>query len=403
MADVADAVSPHITAIQEQTLGTGHAVLSARGALGDLDGDVMTLLGADPIIRPETLQRMIDRRRAADNPAVVALGFRPHEPGAYGRLIGGTGDTLDAIVEAKEATPVQLAVPLCNSGVFVIDGTILWSLLDRISNDNAKGEYYLTDIVEIARQDGRTCALVEGDADELIGVDSRAGLADAEALVQIQLRQNAMENGATLVAPKTVMFNFDTQLGRDVVIEPHAVFGPGVHVHDNVRIRAFSHLEGCTVASGAIIGPYARLRPGADIGEDVHIGNFVEIKNASMGPGAKANHLSYIGDASVGARTNIGAGTITANYDGFNKHRTTIGDDASIGSNVVLVAPVTVGDGANVGPAAPLPPRWKLTPWRLPGQNAAPFADGRPSSVPGIKKTTRGDQSCVWHRWNYRQ
>jgi bifunctional UDP-N-acetylglucosamine pyrophosphorylase / glucosamine-1-phosphate N-acetyltransferase len=349
MADVADAVSPHSTAKQFPALGTGHAVLSARETLGELGGDVMTLFGADPLISPETLQRMIDRRRAADNPAVVALGFRPEEAGLYGRLIAGDGDTLDAIVEARECTPEQLNVPLCNSGVFVIDGSILWSLLERVTDDNAKGEFYLTDIVAIARADGRVCALVEGDADELIGVDSRADLAVAEALLQSNLRKQAMDNGATLIDPDSVVFNFDTTLGRDVIVEPNVVFGPGVDIHDNVRIRAFSHLEGCIVSSGAIVGPYARLRPGANIGEDVHIGNFVEIKNATMGPGAKANHLSYIGDSTVGAKTNIGAGTITANYDGFNKHRTDIGEGVSIGSNVVLVAPVSVGDGANVG------------------------------------------------------
>lgn len=354
MPEVAASVGPHVTAIQEIPRGTGHAVLSAKGTLddlggGELDGDVLTLFGADPLVTPETLQRMIDRRREADNPAVVALGFRPDDAGAYGRLITADDGTLTSIVEAKEATPEQLAVPLCNSGAFVIDGSILWSLLERVTNNNAKGEFYLTDIVEIARRDGRVCALVEGDPDELIGVDSRADLAEAEGLVQTQLRKQAMDDGATLTAPETVVFNFDTVLGRDVVIEPHVVFGPGVQVHDNVRIRAFSHLEGCEIASGAIVGPYARLRPGARIGEDVHIGNFVEIKNSTMGPGAKANHLTYIGDTDIGAKTNVGAGTITANYDGFNKHRTTIGAGASIGSNVVLVAPVTVGDGANVG------------------------------------------------------
>ena len=349
MNEVADAVAPHMTAIQEPARGTGHAVLSAKGTSGDLDGDVMNLLGADPLISPETLQRMIDRRQSPDNPAVVALGFRPDDAGMYGRLITSDGDTLDAIVEAKEATPEQLAVPLCNSGVFVIDGSVLWSLLERVTDNNAKGEFYLTDIVEIARADGRVCAVVEGDADELIGVDSRRDLAEAEAYLQSNLRQQAMDNGATLIAPETVWFAYDTKLGRDVIVEPNVFFAPGVTVGDHVRIRANSHLEGCTVSNGAIIGPYARLRPGADIGEDVHIGNFVEIKNATMGPGAKANHLTYIGDATVGAKSNIGAGTITANYDGFNKHRTTIGDGVSIGSNVVMVAPVTVGDGANVG------------------------------------------------------
>ncbi len=349
MNDVAATVAPHETAVQNDPLGTGHAVLSAKQTLGDLEGDVLVLFGADPLITPDTIRAMISRRQQDDDPTVVVLGFQPEDNTNYGRLIQAADGTLVAIVEEKEATPAQKAVRMCNAGTMAIDGRKIWSLLERVTDHNAKGEFYLTDVVEIARSDGDVCALVEGQTHELIGVDSRADLAEAEATVQARLRQKAMDSGATLIAPETVWFSHDTELGRDVIVEPNVVFAPGVTVRDNVRIRAGSHLEGCIVESGASVGPYARLRPGAKIGEDVHIGNFVEIKNATLEPGAKANHLSYMGDAHVGAKTNIGAGTITANYDGLNKHRTTIGDGVSIGSNVVLVAPVDIGDGATVG------------------------------------------------------
>ena len=284
----------------------------------------------------------------ADGAAVSVLGFRPSHFHQYGRLITDDSGALTAIVEARDASPEELDVNLCNSGVMAFAGEHLLGLLDKLDTNNSKGEYYLTDTVRLARAQGLSAAVVEGEEDELLGVNSREDLAVAEAVVQDELRSRAMENGATLVEPATVWFQHDTVLGRDVVVQPNVVFGPGVTVADNVDIRAFSHLEGATVSSGAVIGPYARLRPGAQIGEDAHIGNFVEIKNAEIGKGAKANHLTYIGDATIGAGANIGAGTITCNYDGFGKYRTTIGAGAFIGSNSALVAPVTIGDGAIV-------------------------------------------------------
>lgn len=348
MPEVAAAVAPCPTAVQVAARGTGDAVLSARESLGDLTGDVLVVFGADPLVSTETLGNLVARRRQSDNPAVAVLGFCPPDPTGYGRLIRGSDGSLDAIIEHKEASPEQRAVTMCNAGSMVIDGTLIWSLLERVTNDNAKGEFYLTDIIGIARGDGHACALVEGDAWEQTGVDSRHDLAEVEACLQKMLRRRAMDNGATLIAPGTVWFSYDTVLGRDVIVEPNVIFGPGVTVRDNVRIRASSHLEGCVVRSGAVVGPFARLRPGTNIGEDAHIGNFVEVKNATIGNGSKASHLSYVGDSTVGTKTNIGAGTITANYDGVNKHHTTIGDGASIGSNAVLVAPVSVGDGATV-------------------------------------------------------
>ncbi|MBC8338826.1 MAG: bifunctional UDP-N-acetylglucosamine diphosphorylase/glucosamine-1-phosphate N-acetyltransferase GlmU [Rhodospirillales bacterium] len=353
MDAVAVAASPHPTVVQTQQLGTGHAVLAARDALKDGDkdfsGDVLVLFGADPLISPDTITRMIEARHAAPEPSIVVLGFDAWEPGAYGRLVTTDDGSLTAIVEANDATPEQLEITLCNSGVMLIDGQHLWSLLERVDSANAKGEYYLTDIVALAGGDGLGCAVVEGDEDELLGIDDRADLACAEAYVQNRLRLAAMRGGATLSDPDSVRFSFDTSIGQDVSIGPNVVFGPGVSVGDNVDIRAFCHIEGAAIAEGAKIGPFARLRPGAEIGEDVHVGNFVEIKNATLETGAKANHLSYIGDARVGAAANIGAGTITCNYDGEAKHRTDIGDGAFIGSNTALVAPVTVGDGAVIG------------------------------------------------------
>ncbi|MEO5338300.1 MAG: bifunctional UDP-N-acetylglucosamine diphosphorylase/glucosamine-1-phosphate N-acetyltransferase GlmU [Magnetospirillum sp. WYHS-4] len=349
MDAVADAVAPHPTAIQKDRLGTAHAVLAARDAMAGFDGDVLILYGDTPLIGPETLGRMLAARRATPHPALVVLGFRPRDPGHYGRLLMGEGGSLEAIVEAKEASPAQLAIDLCNSGVMCIDGARLFGLLDRVGNANAKKEYYLTDIVALARADGLPCAMVEGEETELLGVNSRAELAAAEAIVQARLRAAALANGATLIAPETVFFSHDTRLGRDVLVEPFVFFGPGVTVGDEVEIRAFSHLEGASVASGARIGPYARLRPGADIGSEAHIGNFVEVKKSTIEERAKVNHLTYIGDARVGAGANVGAGTITCNYDGFFKSLTDIGKGAFIGSNTALVAPVKVGDGAIVG------------------------------------------------------
>ncbi|EKV32873.1 N-acetylglucosamine-1-phosphate uridyltransferase [Caenispirillum salinarum AK4] len=347
MEAVGRTVAPHPTVEQADRLGTAHAVMQARGALEGFDGDVLVLYGDTPLITPETLSKMLEARRGPARPAVVVLGFRPDDPGSYGRLMMD-GDSLESIVEAKDATAEQLAVSLCNSGVMCVDGARLFDLLDRVGNDNAKGEYYLTDIVALARADGLACAVVEGAEEELLGVNSRAELAVAEAVAQARLRTAAMDNGATLIAPETVFLSHDTVIGRDVVIQPHVTFGPGVTVGDHVEIKGFCHFEQCTIADGATVGPYARLRPGADVGEGAHIGNFVEIKKAVVEPGAKVNHLTYIGDARVGAKANIGAGTITCNYDGFMKYNTDIGAGAFIGSNSALVAPVKIGDGAIV-------------------------------------------------------
>jgi len=349
MEAVAKAVAPWQTVVQEQRLGTGHAVMAARDALDGFDGDVLVVYGDTPLISAETLDRLRAARRAQAQPVIVVLGFRPHDPGAYGRLIVGPIGTLDAIVEAKDARPDQLAVTLCNSGVMAIDGARLPGLLDRLGNDNAKGEYYLTDIVHIARADGLSCGVVEGDEAEFIGINSRADLAKAEAIVQERLRTRAMAEGATLTDPSTVFLSHDTRLGRDVIVGPSVVFAPGVSVGDNVEILPFCHLNGVSIEAGAQIGPFARLRPGARIGADARVGNFVEIKNASVETGAKVNHLTYIGDARVGAKTNVGAGTITCNYDGFFKDHTDIGAGAFIGSNTSLVAPVKIGDGAIIG------------------------------------------------------
>ncbi|MCH8835385.1 MAG: bifunctional UDP-N-acetylglucosamine diphosphorylase/glucosamine-1-phosphate N-acetyltransferase GlmU [Proteobacteria bacterium] len=349
MEAVAEAVAPHPTVVQKERLGTGHAVRTACEAVDGFDGTVLVLYADAPLISRQTLMRMLEARRRAPGPAVVVLGFRPSDPGPYGRLIVGADGTLQAIVEAGDATPGQGAIALCNAGVMAIDGAPLPGLLARVGTDNAKGEYYLTDIVAMARGDGLTCAVVEGDEAELIGVNSRADLARAEAVVQERLRAAAMAGGASLADPETVYFSHDTRLGRDVTVGPHVVFGPGVAVGDDVEIRAFCHIEGARIAAGARIGPFARLRPGADIAAEAHIGNFVEIKNATVETGAKINHLAYVGDSRVGAKANVGAGTITCNYDGFAKHHTDIGAGAFIGSNTALVAPVTVGDGAIIG------------------------------------------------------
>jgi len=347
---IAAFVAPAETVIQDPPLGTGHAVLAARAALEGFDGDVLVLFGDTPLLTADTMRAMAAARRANDDPAVVVLGFRPDDPAEYGRLVTGPDGALRSIVEYRDASEEQRAIGLCNGGIMAIDGKRLFALLDALGNDNAKGEYYLTDIVAIARDRGWGCAVVEtADPAELMGVNSRADLARAEAAMQDRLRAAAMANGATLIDPATVWFSFDTRLGRDVVVGPDVVFGPGVTVADNVEIRAFSHIEGATIAEGALIGPFARLRPGADIRRDVHIGNFVEIKEALVEEGAKANHLSYIGDSRVGPGANIGAGTITCNYDGFFKDRTDIGAGAFIGSNTALVAPVKIGDGAVIG------------------------------------------------------
>jgi bifunctional UDP-N-acetylglucosamine pyrophosphorylase / glucosamine-1-phosphate N-acetyltransferase len=348
MDDVAKEVAPHAVAFQAEQLGTGHAVRSARQALADFTGDVLVVYGDTPFVATETLRRMFDRRRAADNPAVVVLGMRPVDPTGYGRLVVGADGSLDRIVEHKDANEAERAIGLCNSGVLAIDGSLVWKLVDRLDNKNAKGEFYLTDIVAFARGDGRRCAVVEAPAEELLGVNSRAELAAAEALFQTRRRIAAMENGATLTDPASVFFAADTRIGRDVVIGPNVQFGPGVEIADEVEIRAFCHIEGARIESGAIVGPFARIRPKSVIGAGARVGNFVEVKATELGAGAKANHLTYLGDTTVGAKSNIGAGTITCNYDGFSKSRTVIGAGTFIGSDTALVAPVTVGEGAFV-------------------------------------------------------
>ncbi len=340
------AVAPHRTATQVDRLGTGHAVLAAKAAMEGFEDNVLIAFGDTPLISADTFSRMLEARTHAD---VVVLGFRPDDPGAYGRLVVDESDSLQAIVEFKDASEEQRAINLCNSGVMCVDGSKLFGLLERISNDNAAGEYYLTDIVALARGDNLHCTVVEGEEDELLGVNSRVELARAEAIVQDQLRHQAMVNGATLLDPQSTHFSYDTKLGKDVVVEPNVFFGPGVTVQDFVTIKAFSHLEDTKVGRGVVMGPYARLRPGADLKDGVKVGNFVEIKKAVIEEGAKVNHLSYIGDARVGPGANIGAGTITCNYDGYFKYHTDIGADAFIGSNTALVAPVKIGDGATVG------------------------------------------------------
>lgn len=329
--------------IQTEQLGTGHAVAQALPALADFDGRVLVLYGDTPFIRPETLETL-----TASTADVTVLGFEAVDPGRYGRLIA-RGHDLDRIVEFKDATDAERAVTLCNSGVIACNAHLLASLVDGLSNDNASGEYYLTDIVAAARAQGLSAAVVTCPEAETLGINTRAELARAEALFQARMRAEAMDNGVTLTAPDTVFFALDTFIGRDAVIGPNVVFGPGVTIESGAEILAFCHLEGCHISRGATVGPFARLRPGAELAEDVHVGNFVEIKNSLLAEGVKVGHLTYLGDADVGEATNIGAGTITCNYDGVMKHRTTIGANAFIGSDTMLVAPVTVGDGALTG------------------------------------------------------
>lgn len=331
--------------LQEQQLGTGHAVAQARAALDGFEGDALVLYGDTPFLRPVTLERILAARQQHD---LVVLGFEAADPGRYGRLVM-KGKMLERIVEFKDANADERAISFCNSGVVAARADMLFDLLDAVGNDNAQEEYYLTDIVGLARARGLSATAVACDEAETMGINSRVELAGAEAAFQAQARQEAMENGVTLPAPESVHFAFDTHIGRDCVIEPNVVFGPGVTVESGAHIRAFSHLEGCHVAQGAVIGPYARLRPGAELAENVRIGNFVEVKNAQIAAGAKVNHLSYIGNADIGEDSNIGAGTITCNYDGVFKHRTEIGARAFIGSNTMLVAPVKIGDEAMTG------------------------------------------------------
>ena len=335
-------------AVQEPQHGTGHAVQMAQDALTGFDGDVLILYGDVPFVPTATMQGMIDRLNAADAPAVVVLAFEPDDTQSYGRVMTN-GDRITKMVEHKDATPEERECRLCNSGLMAVKARDLFGLLARVTDDNAAKEFYLVDIVNIANADGRHCAVVKTDPFDVAGINSRAELSQMEGKWQMRRRRQAMDDGATLIAPKTVWFAYDTVIGRDVLIEPNVFFGPGVTIADTVTIRAFCHIEGATIASGAEVGPYARLRPGTVLEEKSKVGNFVEVKKARLGKGAKANHLSYIGDADVGAGANIGAGTITCNYDGYFKYQTVIGEGAFIGSNSALVAPVTIGKNAIVG------------------------------------------------------
>lgn len=339
------AAAPHPTVVQAERLGTGHAALQAAPLLDGFAGDAAVLYADSPLISVATLRALLARRIEA---GLALLAMRPADPGCYGRVVQDMAGDVVRIVEWVDASAADRAIPLCNAGVVCAPAADLFRWLREVRNDNAKGEYYLTDIVALARAEGCRVVAEEAPEAELRGINSRAELAGAEAGAQTALRAAAMQGGATLVAPETVFLSWDTRLGQDVTIGPNVVFGPGVVVEDGSEIRAFSHLEGCVVRRGAIIGPFARLRPGTEVGRGAHVGNFVELKAASLGEGAKANHLTYLGDAAIGAGANIGAGTITCNYDGIHKHRTEIGADAFIGSDTALVAPVKVGARALV-------------------------------------------------------
>ena len=339
----ARAEDPEVEIVRQETqLGTGHAVDQARAALDDFDGTVIVLYGDCPLIQPRTLEELTATLSTA---AVSVLGFEAENPARYGRLITD-GDRLKRIVEFKDATPAERAVRLCNSGVMAASAELLFDLLSEIDANNASGELYLTDVIGKAVGRGLSCTAIRCAERETLGVNCRVELMQAEKEFQTLRRAEALEDGISMPAPETVHFSYDTVIGRDAIIEQNVVFGPGVTVESGAQIRAFSHLEGAHVARGCVVGPYARLRPGAELAEDVKIGNFVEIKASTLDEGAKVNHLSYIGDAHIGARANIGAGTITCNYDGVTKHHTSIGEAAFIGSNTMLVAPITVGQDA---------------------------------------------------------
>jgi len=347
-ADAVAAAVPEATPIfQTKPRGTGDAVLRTKDALSGFAGQVLIVFGDTPLVTSETMRAMVDACR--DGSPVVVLGFEPVSPNGYGRLVLADDGSLEAIIEYRDASPEQLEIGLCNSGMMVVESGVLFELLSQIKKDNAKSEYYLTDIVALARARGISCDVVMGGDDEVMGVNSRLDLANAEMIAQDRLREQAMAGGVTLIDPASVTLSFDTEFGTDVVVEPSVFMGPGVSIGANVTIKAFSHIEGAVIADGAIIGPFARLRPGTEIGNAARIGNFVETKNAKIAAGAKASHLSYLGDAIIGEGANIGAGTITCNYDGFSKSTTEVGAGAFIGSNTALVAPVRVGAGAVIG------------------------------------------------------
>lgn len=357
---------------QMDRLGTGHAVRQAAGAYADAKGNIVVLYADTPLVTARTLSDITSRLDAGAD--IVVVGFRPADPTGYGRLLTDNGRLL-AIREHKDATEDERRVGLVNSGIMGFRADTLRAVIDRIENKNAKGEYYLTDAVELANGDGRRIDYVEADADEVIGVDDRTKLAQAEATFQDFRRGEFMKAGVTLRDPGSVYFSWDTEIGRDVTIFPNVVFGPGVKIADNVEIRAFCDIEDAKIGKGATIGPFARIRGGAELGPDVHLGNFVEVKKSKIGAGTKAGHLSYLGDAEIGSKTNIGAGTITCNYDGFRKFITTIGAGAFIGSNSALVAPVTVGDGAFVGSGSVVTKDVQ--------PNALAVARGRQVDIPG--------------------
>lgn len=331
---------------QSKRLGTAHAVMAAKKAIARGADDILVLFADTPLIRRETIAQL--RAALANGASVAVLGFRPADPSGYGRLVMQGADLI-AIREERDATGAEREIDFCNGGLMALSGDRALAILERIGNANVKGEYYLTDAVAIARDMGLKAVAIETGEDDVRGINTKAQLAQAEAVLQSRLRAAALDAGVTMIAPETVFLSADTKFGSDVTIEPNVVFGPGVTVEDGALIRSFSHLEGANVGKGARVGPFARLRPGAKLGKDVHIGNFVEVKEATVEAGAKANHLAYIGDARIGAGANIGAGTITCNYDGVAKHRTDIGAGAFIGSNSSLVAPVKIGDGAYVG------------------------------------------------------
>ncbi|HSA66696.1 MAG TPA: bifunctional UDP-N-acetylglucosamine diphosphorylase/glucosamine-1-phosphate N-acetyltransferase GlmU, partial [Methyloceanibacter sp.] len=349
VASVARGLDPGIPVfVQREQLGTADAVNASQDAFAGLEGPVIILYGDTPLLRPETIARL--RAALAGGADLVVIGFEADDPTGYGRLLLDAGGTLIGIREEKDASPQERAITLCNSGIMGFgSGKTLAGFLARIGNENAKGEFYLTDAVALANADGLDTRMLRGEADEVLGVNSRAELAQAEASMQQRLRDKAMAGGATLVAPETVFLSHDTKIGRDVVIEPNVFFGPGVVIEDGTTIHSFCHFVDAHIGAHAEVGPYARLRPGAELGPDTKVGNFVEIKKSQLAEGAKVNHLTYIGDTSIGARANIGAGTITCNYDGVAKHRTEIGAGAFIGSNSSLVAPVKIGEGAYVG------------------------------------------------------
>lgn len=343
VAKAAQAFDPAIeTVVQDPQLGTAHAVAQAAPLLAQAPGEALVLYGDTPFVTADTLHLMLEARA---NHAVVVLGFEPRDPGRYGRFVT-EGDRLLKIVEWKDASPAERAIRLCNSGVVAAEARTLFRLVSKVGNQNAAGEYYLTDIVELARAEGLSVGYVTCPESETLGINTRAQLAEAEAAFQARMRAEAFETGVTLTDPATTWFALDTVIGRDAVIGPSVIFGPGVTVESGAQIAGFCHLEGCHISRGATVGPFARLRPGAELAEDVHVGNFVEIKNTILDEGVKVGHLTYLGDAHVGEKTNIGAGTVTCNYDGVMKHRTTIGRNVFVGSDTMLVAPVTLGDNA---------------------------------------------------------